>query len=76
MGTGGREPVGAAWGGSTVFPGLHTGIALVSDANPAVQGVVPLSPRHEGVRGSHVTMSCFPLAVTTTSQRRVGYSAA
>ena len=45
VGTGGGEPVGAAWGGSTVFPGLHTGIALVSDAEPAVQDVVPLSPQ-------------------------------
>ena len=45
VGTGGGEPVGAAWGGSTVFPGLHTGIALVSGAEPAVQDVVPLSPQ-------------------------------
>ena len=45
VGTDGREPVGAAWGGSTVFPGLHTGTAPVSDADPAVQDVVPLSPQ-------------------------------
>ena len=58
--TGGREAVDAAWGGSTVFPGLHTGIAFVSDADPAVQGVMPLSPRHEGVRSSHVQCHVFP----------------